>query len=654
VQEDPFVRREVEPAAVKQEQETEFDEKTGEKEGDEEEEEEEEGDHLWNYRYNRRLACFSHSVTSVTFSIDGKWFVSGTASGDIKVWDTHQWAENAKLRPIRREEPRALVVSPAQRWLVVAYASVLNVFHCKPPWRLEQAIPAPVEPGSRAPSEWYCIAFSPMAEVDHPKGNTGHDYHLAAFSTHHLSVNDYSGGWGPETLGRRTRSLLQLARPTTLAYTADGWWLVCGFESGQIQLWNAFSLTLERSLNAHVGTVLCIAASPRTASYESRFVSCGLDQCLRIWHSRGWALEQICPDTRCDRNGIRKVMFSSNGHWLVSVANELVVWRVIVTVRGKMYVRIHQRLAAQCGSEGVSGAACCPTNDAIAFGSRDGVLGLWTKYPGSPLEAPPCPTKGESSSSNYGKLMRPSSNSSVEPWSMDRAFGPRTMQRITPDGPKDHTRTAKVDWFQRTHLRSLSMSTLAPRPMTGMSEYPQRGMSASASSGSIGKLNLNPPSKGGGIQGLSATIREVPTGGGNNKGGGGSGGRLGDEYDEGDHGFNPRLATTMPSDLGRWRSGGSFEFVDVLSALSGDKAAAALPGGGLPGNSSLPGGLPANVRRLGGPGSPSASPCSRSNSTQSDKDPGPCSPIRKSMLHACRNMVQRISLDPQLITHNVK
>merc|ERR1740133_249691 len=116
-----------------------------------------------------------------------------------------------------------------------------------------------------------------------------------------------------------------------------------------------------------------------------------------------------------------------------------------------------------------------------------------------------------------------------------------------------------------------------------MSEHPQRGVSASASSGSIGKLNLNPPSKGGGIKGLSvsATIREVPTGGNNNKGGGG--GRLGDEYDEGDHAFNPRLATTMPSDLGRWRSGGSFEFVDVLSALSGDKAAAALPGGGLPG-----------------------------------------------------------------------
>eukprot|EP00421_Protoceratium_reticulatum_P036287 CAMPEP_0168462048 /NCGR_PEP_ID=MMETSP0228-20121227/54316_1 /TAXON_ID=133427 /ORGANISM="Protoceratium reticulatum, Strain CCCM 535 (=CCMP 1889)" /LENGTH=87 /DNA_ID=CAMNT_0008477415 /DNA_START=54 /DNA_END=314 /DNA_ORIENTATION=+ len=63
-------------------------------------------DHEWHFRYNRRLQCFSHSVSCLTFSTDGAYLVSGTASGDVKVWDTNCWAEAGRLKGSSRKEPR--------------------------------------------------------------------------------------------------------------------------------------------------------------------------------------------------------------------------------------------------------------------------------------------------------------------------------------------------------------------------------------------------------------------------------------------------------------------------------------------------------------------------------------------------------------------
>lgn len=405
------------------------------------------GDHEWHFRYNRRLQCFSHSVSTLTFSLDGNYLVSATSSGDVKIWDTGSWAEAAKLKNSLRKEPRAVVISPAQRWLVCAYPSVLQIFHCSPPFRLEQALPSIVDPATKEVQEWKCVTFSPMAEVDHPGGKTGQDSHLAAFSSAALVVLDYSNGWGSET-PRRTRSLMQSSKPTNLCYTSCGYWIICGFETGQLQIWNAFSLTLEKTLNGHSERINCLAASPRSAPFEARLASCGTDQTLRVWHSSGWILEQHVHDTRCDLNGVLQCTFSSTGTWLVSVASELSVYRVQIRPSGRLVLSLHQRLAAICGAEGLRAAAFCCNGDAIAVGSRDGVLGLWTKYPGSPPEVVDARDPPTSEAAGGTRST---------PWTGTTAL-PRPMQRLTPQGLKPLGRPGQQrgEWFQRAHLRLIS------------------------------------------------------------------------------------------------------------------------------------------------------------------------------------------------------
>jgi len=569
------------------------------------------GDHTWHYRYNRRMGMSSSPISTINFSPDGKLFVSGTATGDVKMWETARWSESARLKSVQKQEPRSIVISPTQRWLIAAYPSVLQIFSCKPPWNLVQAIHALPDPATGEPCEWYCIAFSPaMADVDQNAGTNGHDYYLTGFSTCHMSVMDYSGGWGSDML-KRTRTISHGTRPTSLAYTADGWWLVCGFECGQVQVWNAFSLTLERTLVSHTGRVADITTSPRNATYDSRFVSCSADQTLRVWHTSGWILEQICTDTKSDRHGVLTCTFSSTGNWLVSVSTELCVWRVCVTRRGKMLLRIHQRMSAACGAENLRAAAFCSFNDAIAVGSKDGVLALWTKVEGLPPEMisearVASPTKMDSSSGN-------------DLWSFDRRSLPRPMKRITPEGVNKSADSKGMQWFQRTHLRSLSMVSLAAANGVAC-RTSALGQNLAATAG--GKLAMTTPPSG------NARMRSNEANG--------------TDIMPGPAGLaiirNVPRCTTVPAK--QWRTGGFDEVLDAFSADgrvggSGERKA----------GDRRPIGLGLDCQR--------PSTCSM-DGLQGDLFQEDPSPMQVKMKHACRGAVQRISLAPQVIVSDDK
>lgn len=565
------------------------------------------GDHEWHYRYNRRLSCFQNCVTSLTFSQDGTYLVSGTGSGDVKVWDTGVWAEAAKLKGCSKEEPRALGISPAQRWLVVAHSSVMNIFSCQRPWRLEHAMPAPLNQTTKEASEWHCIAFSPMSEVDQVSGHNGEDNHLAAFASNILCVLDYSGGWSSET-PKRTRSVFNSSRPTSIAYTACGFWLVCGYECGQLQIWNHFSLTLEKTLSAHTGIVNCITASPRCAPYDPRFISCSVDRSLRVWHSAGWSLEQIVPDTKADRNGIRCVEFSSTGNWAVSVASELCLWSVCVSAKGRMELRLHQRLAAECGAEGLRTAAFCAQQDAIAVGSRDGVLGLWMKVPGPPAE------HSKEEKPRAGRVLRTQSDTTgVKAWIMDRPLA-RPMMHVSPEGQKsgnvgDERRSLQnSEWFVRSDLRSLSRT--ASCVFNGI----QAGSADRERASKPSPVTPNIRAK---LMAAKDRARKTAL-------------HDADESDE-----VPMEKCSSVPDLKRWRNSG-YQFEDVLSAYSNTTDIVKIsPSTNF--NRTVPPGFWGTSWRAD---SDLSSPAMSND----------ISLARKSLiLHAAKGVIKRISLDPQSI-----
>jgi len=435
-------------------------------------------DRAWHYRYNRSLSMASHGISCLSFSKDARWLISGTGSGDLKVWATASWSVAQTLKCCRKEEPRALLASPSQTWLASVQPSALHVFQFKAPFHLEQAIPAMICPGSKEISPWCCAAFSPGIEVDHDAGRTGENNHFVALSSSHLCVFDYSAGWSSET-PRRTHSILRYARPTGVSYTPCKLWVIIAYDNGQMQIWNADSLTLHRKLRAHEGAVRCMDISPVGAKYAYRLATVGQDHRIRLWPIGRWNLEEERREKPRDKageprdeEGVICCSFSANGTWFLTISRVLCVWRVCMNSSGRIFLCLHQRLDAIGSVDGLCAAAFSSCKDALALGSRDGALGVYQRYAGLPADFPYEEDEEEDEPTPR--------TSSPEVWTMPSESSEepervrRPMRRVSLDvglegeGVKQKMPATGPDgWFQKWKLKSTT--TAVPHPLLGCS-----------------------------------------------------------------------------------------------------------------------------------------------------------------------------------------
>jgi WD40 repeat protein len=346
--------------------------------------------HEFHYRYNRRLECSSQSVAALRFTPDGGAFVSSNTAADIKMWDTKNWSRLARFQNCPDEVLCTVAISISQRWVVCVYPSVVQVYMGHSPNSMVLALPAATSASGAGPVRWASAAFSPTREVDHSHGSAGQDNYLAVLGTGHLRILDYATGWRLGMPGR-TVSLMQDANPTCIVFTTDGAWIVCAFSSGQMQVWNASSLCLHKTVSAHSGCVTCLDPSPFEVGTACRVLSCSTDKTLRLWDSFGgnFTLEQHLFDVMATDAGVRQCVFSASCHWVLSVSSEITLYRVVYDGMGPgtMQLKVHQRFnAAQC-VENPCAVAFCYTSDAIAMGLRDGTLCLWTKVSGAPAQS---------------------------------------------------------------------------------------------------------------------------------------------------------------------------------------------------------------------------------------------------------------------------
>lgn len=421
----------------------------------------------WHYRYNRNLSLFAHSISCLTFSRDARWLISGTGSGDLKVWDTAGWSMVQTLRGCRKEEPCSLIISPNQAWLVSVQPSALYIFQLRNPFILEQTIAAMICPGNKEASVWCCAAFSPSAESDHSPECHGASKHFVVLSTTHLCVFDYSDDWSSD-VPRRTHSILRYARPSGVSYTPCKGWIIVAYDNGHMQIWNAHSLTLERKISAHDGAVRCMEMSPPESQYACRLVTVGQDRRIRIWHSLGWCLEEERKDKSQDEVGITGCSFSTTGTWLLTISRVLCIWRVCLNRDDRIWLCLHQRVDAIGSVDGVCSAAFSGSRDTLAVGSRDGALGVWSRFPGLPPDYPYEDDADEVADSRVEETGTAPAEADQE----GLARRPRPMRRVRSlDIALDKYEARKVPstgpegWLQKWQLRS--STTVVPHPVLG-------------------------------------------------------------------------------------------------------------------------------------------------------------------------------------------
>jgi len=337
----------------------------------------------WSFRYQRTLSFYSTAISVVAFSHDYTKLISGSGSGDIKIWDTTQWAELRTLRPdgSKNSVPRCVSMSRGGL-LACCHPNVICVY--SPTFERELTLLPPQDYG---PATWRCLCFSPTRTVDHLTGESGEDNALVAWTESALCVYSVESN---STLPRITRSVVHASGPPRVcSFTRCGTRVVCGHEDGQIYVWNASSYTLEKTLIGHLGAITSFDFSIATEEHTSMLVTCSLDKAMRLWegHERGWQLAYFLSASLVhDHQAVRACQFSKDGNIFVTCGLELVVWKWLPERRnnpdsGAPLVP-HQKLKG-C-MDGMRLRVIAAGETQIVVGTIDGVLGVWSMCSGAP------------------------------------------------------------------------------------------------------------------------------------------------------------------------------------------------------------------------------------------------------------------------------
>jgi WD40 repeat protein len=163
--------------------------------------------------------------------------------------------------------------------------------------------------------------------------------------------------------GKLVRRIAHPDGATSVAFSADGHWLVSGGYDGTVRIWRVSDGNAVRVLRGHGGTVWSVSFSPD----GRRVASAGEDKTIRVWRWSDGA--QLMALTGHALN-IWRVAFSPDGTLIASSSFDKTIklWRadngqLIRTINGH--------------TQAVVGLAFSPNSQLLGSGSDDSTVRMW-------------------------------------------------------------------------------------------------------------------------------------------------------------------------------------------------------------------------------------------------------------------------------------
>lgn len=295
---------------------------------------------LWDRRTGRMVRNFvGHTdwVSSVAFSPDGKYIISSSADKSIRLWDQISGRLIRQYLPV--EGPCAVAISNDGNYLAAGGADkIIRI------WQLQtgEFLRSFVGHTNRINS----IAFSPDSTLL-LSGSTDNSIKLWNANTG-LSIRDFVG---------------HSNRVTSVAFSHDGKLILSGSDDKTIKSWDRETGKVIRSFVGHEGQVTSVAFSP-----DNQYILSGsYDRIVKLWSCR-MAVATSYPG---HHNKISSVAFSPDGNFGVSGSydNMLRLWDLRSGEEIVPYPQGH--------TDRVNFIAFSPDGKSLATASDDGSIKIW-------------------------------------------------------------------------------------------------------------------------------------------------------------------------------------------------------------------------------------------------------------------------------------
>ncbi len=282
----------------------------------------------------RTVAIIEHDapVTAVAISPDGRWGVSGSSDGTIRVWGADTGKETASMQ---HGDAITCVLFSADSRLVISGSS------------------------DRTARVWEAATGKEVARMQHEGNVTS----AAISPDSHWVISGSEDGtarvWEAATGGEVAR-MQHDGAVNTVAFSADNHWVVSGSYDGTIQVWEAAAGKVVAHM-LHDGAVNTVAFSA-----DNRWVVSGsYDGTTRVWEAAtGKEVTRVLHD-----GAVNTVGFSADNRWVVSGSYDGTA-RVWEAATGKEVARMRHGGA-------VNTVAFSSDDRWVVSGSYDGTTRVW-------------------------------------------------------------------------------------------------------------------------------------------------------------------------------------------------------------------------------------------------------------------------------------
>ena len=299
------------------------------------------------------------AISAVAISPDSRWLVTGSGVGTARVWDLHAADVAASVVALRGHEGAisAVVISPDGRWLITgSWDNTARVWDLHTPDVAASAVVLQGHEGAIS-----AVAISPDSRwlVTGSDDRTARvwDLHAADVAASAVVLRGHGGAI------------------RAVAISPDGRWLVTGSSDNTARVWDLHAADVDKRavvLREHEDSISAVAISP-----DGRWLITGSwDGTARMWdlHAADVAARAIA--LRGHEGAIRAVAISSDGHWLVtgSTNGTARVWDLHAVDVATSAVALH-------GHEDIIRAvAISPDGRWLATGSQDNTTRVWNLH----------------------------------------------------------------------------------------------------------------------------------------------------------------------------------------------------------------------------------------------------------------------------------